>query len=391
MHGFKPFALISVLLICYQGIFCRSASSDVFRVLSEWGDSRRWDHLIEMELRLRQGKLFDGAAFVRDRPWLARQVPHERYSWLFWVLNDTDHLPVSFVDAEPPPSIPQFEVTEEGFLKPESSGVFICAVAKNEGPYLREWFSWHYALGVEGIFVYDHMSVDGNETRSICQSSAPFVTYTYWPEPFHLFRTHQTRAYADCLRRLSNPDGTFRAAFVAFIDVDEYIFLAHPQWRIRPFLDSLLALHPERDVAGVYLHWRQFDSAGKFERQSSSTICQYLSACRTQYRNHYLGKYVVRPQHISAIAVHNVVLTPKDAVMLSVDGRPMIEVTEPVHSPACLNHYWSRSLLEYIGKVVKREKKMGSISLENFFEEHLDCFPSAVQEDMLNICRMLEV
>ena len=38
--------------------------------------------------------------------------------------------------------------------------VAICAIAKNEGPYLREWVAYHHLLGFDPIIVYDHESDD---------------------------------------------------------------------------------------------------------------------------------------------------------------------------------------------------------------------------------------
>lgn len=36
----------------------------------------------------------------------------------------------------------------------------ICAIAKNEGRYIREWLSYHYLVGVRRFFIYDNGSSD---------------------------------------------------------------------------------------------------------------------------------------------------------------------------------------------------------------------------------------
>ncbi len=43
----------------------------------------------------------------------------------------------------------------------------ICAIAKNEGPYFKEWIEWHLAHGVDQFFIYDNESTD--DTKDILE------------------------------------------------------------------------------------------------------------------------------------------------------------------------------------------------------------------------------
>ncbi|MDE5835564.1 MAG: glycosyltransferase family 2 protein, partial [Paramuribaculum sp.] len=36
----------------------------------------------------------------------------------------------------------------------------VCAIAKNEGPYFKEWIDWHLSMGVEKFYIYDNGSDD---------------------------------------------------------------------------------------------------------------------------------------------------------------------------------------------------------------------------------------
>lgn len=40
----------------------------------------------------------------------------------------------------------------------------VCAIAKNEGPYFKEWIDWHLSKGVDRFYIYDNESTDN--TRS---------------------------------------------------------------------------------------------------------------------------------------------------------------------------------------------------------------------------------
>ncbi|MDE6460455.1 MAG: glycosyltransferase family 92 protein, partial [Paramuribaculum sp.] len=34
----------------------------------------------------------------------------------------------------------------------------VCAIAKNEGSYFKEWIDWHLSVGVEKFYIYDNGS-----------------------------------------------------------------------------------------------------------------------------------------------------------------------------------------------------------------------------------------
>ncbi len=89
----------------------------------------------------------------------------------------------------------------------------VCAIAKNEGPYFREWIEWHRALGVEKFFIYDNGSDDN--TREVLDEyiKSGVVDYTYFPG----YR-RQIAAYDDCMER-----HRFASRWIAFIDLDEFI------------------------------------------------------------------------------------------------------------------------------------------------------------------------
>ena len=39
----------------------------------------------------------------------------------------------------------------------------VCAIAKNEGPYFKEWIEWHLNHGVDKFYIYDNESTDGTK------------------------------------------------------------------------------------------------------------------------------------------------------------------------------------------------------------------------------------
>ena len=89
----------------------------------------------------------------------------------------------------------------------------VCAIAKNEGPYFKEWIEWHRSQGVERFYIYDNESADC--TREVLQPyiESGIVEYHYFPG-----RKRQLAAYDDCFER-----HRFDTRWIAVIDLDEFI------------------------------------------------------------------------------------------------------------------------------------------------------------------------
>ena len=89
----------------------------------------------------------------------------------------------------------------------------VCAIAKNEGPYFKEWIEWHRSQGVERFYIYDNESADC--TREVLQPyiDSGIVEYHFFPG-----RKRQLAAYDDCFER-----HRFDTRWIAVIDLDEFI------------------------------------------------------------------------------------------------------------------------------------------------------------------------
>ena len=57
----------------------------------------------------------------------------------------------------------------------------VCAIAKDEGPYFKEWIDWHLSKGVEKFYIYDNGSTDGTKEILEPYIGAGTVEYTYFP------------------------------------------------------------------------------------------------------------------------------------------------------------------------------------------------------------------
>lgn len=122
----------------------------------------------------------------------------------------------------------------------------ICAIAKNEGPYFREWIEWHLKQGVEKFYIYDNESTDGTKEILAPYVRQGVVDYIEWPG----YRM-QLAAYDDCLGR-----HRYDTRWIAFVDLDEFIV---------PIRDVSIPAFLKRfeTFAAVEINWLIYGSGGR--------------------------------------------------------------------------------------------------------------------------------
>ena len=121
----------------------------------------------------------------------------------------------------------------------------ICAIFRDEAPYLEEWVEFHRLVGVERFFLYDNMSTDDHaEVLEPYVREGSVVVHPWTEHP------GQGGAYEHCL-------DTYRSEsrWIAFIDLDEYLFSP-----LRRPLPELLAEYERWPGVGVNRH--TFGSSG---------------------------------------------------------------------------------------------------------------------------------
>lgn len=180
--------------------------------------------------------------------------------------------------------------------------VGVCAIFKNEAPYLREWLLFHWLQGVERFYLYDNGSSDA------WPEAIPEVAdlVTHWPG-----RVQQMRAYDDCLSRKPGVD------WLAFIDIDE--FLWDSSGRTLPeVLTGVMA-------SAVHIPWLMFGDGGHIQPPRGLTIDCFL---RRSAVPQVLGKQIVRPERAQQTrSPHEFYLSGPVATVETLR----------------LNHYWTRS------------------------------------------------
>lgn len=94
--------------------------------------------------------------------------------------------------------------------------IIICAILKDETPYLVEWVEHHLQIGVEHFVLYDNNSIIPAKQTLKTYVGKGIVEVIDCP----ITNTPQVKAYTHCLYNMHN-----HTKWIAYIDIDEFIIL----------------------------------------------------------------------------------------------------------------------------------------------------------------------
>ncbi|HEY5287389.1 MAG TPA: glycosyltransferase family 92 protein [Solirubrobacteraceae bacterium] len=158
----------------------------------------------------------------------------------------------------------------------------ICAIFKDEAPYLSEWIEFHRLVGVERFFLYDNGSGDGG--REVVEPWVRRGIVSVAECSIPLGEGGQGWAYADALRRARG-----RTRWLAFIDVDEFLFSPGPT--LLPDVLTDYERHP-----GIVVNWQVYGSSGRTTAGDGLVIERFVRRARTRWVRNRRVKSIVDPQ-----------------------------------------------------------------------------------------------
>lgn len=129
--------------------------------------------------------------------------------------------------------------------------VAVVAILKNEGHYIKEWLDYHLLAGVDHFYLYDNDSSDNYNEIIAPYVEAGLVTTKFFPG-----KSMQFAAYDDAVLNYR-----FHCRYMAFIDLDEFIFPKNTSDTIAATLDDILKNFPE--TSGLSINWQLFGSNGQ--------------------------------------------------------------------------------------------------------------------------------
>ena len=138
----------------------------------------------------------------------------------------------------------------------------VVAILKNEGHYLKEWLDYHLLAGVSHFYLYDNDSTDDYDAIV-----APYVAAGLVTSNKISGGSAQFVAYDFAVR-----DYRFQCRYMAFIDLDEFIYPKNTTDTIAATLDGILKNFP--DAAGLTINWQLFGSNGEMTADYSRGVLE---------------------------------------------------------------------------------------------------------------------
>ncbi|HEY1931065.1 MAG TPA: glycosyltransferase family 92 protein [Acetobacteraceae bacterium] len=208
--------------------------------------------------------------------------------------------------------------------------IAVCAIFRDEAPFLLEWIAYHTLIGVDHFVLYDNSSTDGGAALIRGSRFAGRVTLIDWAED-----PGQITAYRDFRIRHAS-----RFDWVAFIDLDEFILPLATDSLPEVLNDPLYA-----GFSAVQMNWLVFGPSGHNRRPSGLAIENYTRRVDDPHQMNGHVKSIVRCRDLFEIfdTPHIFYTT---ATQCNTAGKlaNLQAITEtPCFDAMVVNHYFTRS------------------------------------------------
>jgi hypothetical protein len=218
-------------------------------------------------------------------------------------------------------------------------GLAVCAVFRDEAPYLLEWIAYHHAAGAAHFVLYDNASTDGGAKLIAACPLASFVTIVSWPE-----RPPLLSAYRHFLDNVAS-----RFEWAAFIDIDEFLLPVSGSV-VPPLLARL-----QQGVSAVLVNWRIFGPSGHEEPPPGLVTENYTRRLPDDAAVNRHVKSIVRCADVLGAGIN-----PHEFALRGAAANSRGEVVPNValqphacHEVLVLNHYFTRSRRDWRAKVAR--------------------------------------
>lgn len=219
--------------------------------------------------------------------------------------------------------------------------VSICAIFKNEGPYLKEWIEYHKIIGVNHFYLYNNNSTDNylDILRGYIENGE--VTLINWEK-----NQAQLEAYRHCIDSYSS-----YTKWIGFIDLDEFVVP-----RLENNIYDVLKRF-DRNAGSVLVYWKVFGSSGRLNRNLNGLVAEDFTISwdrlcdigKCFYNTNFKFCNNARLNHI----FHHFLWTKHLFMYMppkNVFGHYVMPGYNPVKGkeiPIQINHYLNKSLAEY--------------------------------------------
>ena len=223
----------------------------------------------------------------------------------------------------------------------------VCAIFRNEAPYLPEWIEFHRIVGFERFYLYQNNSDDNWQAVLRPYIEAGIVEVIDWPMP----PPAQVAAYQHFIDRHLGLE-----EWVAFLDCDEFLFSPKCD-RVSEVLEQ----EPFRQRGAIAAHWMCLGASRQERRGDAPVIERFTWRPADRFATNEHVKSIVRVNRVESAGM--------DPHLFNVRGGTFTESgrllstgfsAPPTHLWLRINHYITKSREEWIAKVARGRADVGS-------------------------------
>lgn len=230
-------------------------------------------------------------------------------------------------------------------IRNSRSKLSICAIMKNEGPYLIEWLEFHKLMGVERFYLYDNCSNDCTSQILDHYITLGEVVYHFWPQ-----HPGQVLAYNHCLKNYH-----LESDWIAFLDLDEFLF---------PTVENNLleVLEKFPDVPGVVVNWLIFGTSGHNQKPAGLQIENFNHRAEDHFGANLNYKSIVKPTRVLGCDNPHYFMYKEGDFAVTENQENITAKITASHAVFKLriNHYFTRSWQEVQNKISRGRATMKS-------------------------------
>lgn len=243
--------------------------------------------------------------------------------------------------------------------------IALCAIAKNENKYIKEWVEYYKNIGVDKIFLYDNNDIDGECFEDIIfdyinDGYVEVINVRGIEKHFRnsKVRLLQERCYEECyLKNKSTYD------WFLFFDIDEFLFL-----KTEKNIKEFLLLDKFKGVSTILVNWLNYGDSDNVYYEDKPVLERFTKPCRNVnwIRGNKACKSITRggknskieQTHTHKFFITNGKISNADGKIIS---RGVIKSLGPkidkvTYNSAYLKHFVTKTISEYIERYLNRGK-----------------------------------
>lgn len=213
----------------------------------------------------------------------------------------------------------------------------ICAITRDDGPYLKEWVEFHIHQGVQRFFIYDNLSEEPAEKflqEYIKMGVVEVIKWDVEHETRAEWLSCQCNAYMNCVNLQRKT-----IKWCAFIDTDEFLFCPSGM-KLTQFLKDFKGYHQ------IAVNWKIFGTSNVQKAAAGNLIQELLFTGETQ--GHENCKCIVRLDKALGCSNPHIFFIKNKSLLVNPDKQTVtasdFAKKPPRMNKIRINHYMFRDL-----------------------------------------------